>query len=221
MNIREKAIVLTKKTGILPAIKIKFEDNLLPYIRAMYDAGIRVVEITTTTPNAFEHYKAIHNEFNGEVLPAAGTVLDATTARLAILSNVKILVSPSLKPEVIATAKRYGVACFSGAFTATEVQSAMELGADMIKIFPAALGGPKYMTNLKMVFPQVNLIPSGGISLDTAGEFIKCGASAISGARNFFDYEMVKKNGTAWITEQIKMYMEIVENARNNSPELP
>jgi 2-dehydro-3-deoxyphosphogluconate aldolase/(4S)-4-hydroxy-2-oxoglutarate aldolase len=97
----------------------------------------------------------------------------------------------------------------------------MEAGADMIKIFPAALGGPKYMTNLRMVYPEVNLIPSGGISLETAGEFIRCGASAISGARNFFDLKMVEQHGLGWISEQVAKYIALVAEARQNLPQLP
>lgn len=221
MNSCEKAVFWTKQTGILPAIKIKADDRIIPYVRAMHDGGARTVEITMTTPNALKHFEEITSEFQGEMLPVAGTVLDAETARLAILSGVKIIVSPTVRPEVIATAKRYGMACFSGAFTATEVLTAMEAGVDMVKIFPAALGGPKYMTNLRMVFPEVNLIPSGGIGLETAGEYIRCGACAISGARNFFNYEMVKKQGTGWVTDQIAKYIQIVADARKNAPPLP
>lgn len=221
MNLRERAIYWTKHTGVLPAIKIKENDNVLPYIHAMHTGGARIVEITMTTPNALEHFKAIAAEFKGEVLVAAGTVLDAATARAAILAGVSVIVSPALRPDVIATARRYGVACYSGAFTATECLAAMEAGADMVKIFPAALGGPKYMTNLKMVYPEMNLIPSGGISLENAAEYIRCGACAISGARNFFDYEQVKKEGVSWVTHQVATYIEIVANAKANAPPLP
>ena len=91
----------------------------------------------------------------------------------------------------------------------------------MVKIFPAALGGPKYMTNLKMVFPEINLIPSGGISLENAGEFIKCGACAVSGARNFFDYNMVKQHGPGWVTQEVAKYVEIVAQAKRTAPPLP
>jgi 2-dehydro-3-deoxyphosphogluconate aldolase/(4S)-4-hydroxy-2-oxoglutarate aldolase len=220
-NIRERAVQLVKSTGVLPAIKIKAEDNLIPYIRAMHAGGARVVEITMTTPAALEHFKAIKSEFGDEILVAAGTVLDATTARLAILAGVSVIVSPAVKPEVIATALRYGAACFSGAFTATECLAALEAGADMVKIFPAALGGPHYMTNLKMVYPEINLIPSGGISPDNAAEFIRCGACAISGARNFFNYEMIDQHGAGWITQQIATYIEIVAQAKREAVPLP
>jgi 2-dehydro-3-deoxyphosphogluconate aldolase/(4S)-4-hydroxy-2-oxoglutarate aldolase len=97
----------------------------------------------------------------------------------------------------------------------------MQAGADMVKIFPAQLGGPKYMTNLKMVFPEVNLIPSGGISLETAGDFIRCGACAVSGARNFFDREMVRQQGLDWITEQARKYIQIVAEAKANPLPVP
>jgi 2-dehydro-3-deoxyphosphogluconate aldolase/(4S)-4-hydroxy-2-oxoglutarate aldolase len=113
------------------------------------------------------------------------------------------------------------VACYAGAFTATECLQAMRAGADMVKIFPAALGGPKYLTNLRMVFPEVNLIPSGGISPETAGEFIRCGACAISGARNFFDREMVERHGLGWITARIRQYIQIVAEARASAKPLP
>jgi 2-dehydro-3-deoxyphosphogluconate aldolase/(4S)-4-hydroxy-2-oxoglutarate aldolase len=97
----------------------------------------------------------------------------------------------------------------------------MEAGADMVKIFPAALGGPAYMTNLKMVYPEVNLIPSGGISLENAGQFIRCGACAISGARNFFDAAQVRRHGLDWIREQTARYVAIVAAARRDLPPLP
>ncbi len=221
MNIRDHAIQLTKTTGILPALKLKQEANVLPYVQALYDGGARVIEITMTTPGVLESFRAIRHAFGDKLWIAAGTTLDAATARLAILAGAQILVSPAVVPEVIATARRYGVACYAGAFTATECLNAMQVGADMIKIFPAALGGPKYMTNLKMVFPEVDLIPSGGISLENAAEFIRCGACAISGARNFFDPAMVEQHGLAWVTERTAQYIELVQQAKANRPPLP
>ena len=221
MSLRERAIYWTKQTGILPAIKIKQDDDLLPYVQAMYAGGARVVEITMTTPGVLEHVRRIAGEFGGGLLIATGTTLDAATAREAILAGASVLVSPAVKLEVIATAQRYGVACYCGAFTATECLMTMEAGADMVKIFPASLGGPKYMTNLKMVFPEINLIPSGGISLETAAEFICCGACAVSGARNFFDYEKVQQFGLEWITRQIETYISLVAQAKADAPSLP
>jgi len=221
MSPRERAVYLTKSTGVLPAMKLKQKEDVVPWVRAMYDGGARVVEITMTSPGVLEHFEAIRAAFGDRLFIAAGTCLDGAAARDAILAGARVIVSPAVVPEVIATAHRYGAACFSGAFTATEVLTAMQLGAHMVKIFPAALGGPKYMTNLKMVFPEVSLVPSGGISPENAGEFIKCGASAVSGARNFFDRETVEREGAGWITRQVQIYMEIVARAREEAPPLP
>jgi 2-dehydro-3-deoxyphosphogluconate aldolase / (4S)-4-hydroxy-2-oxoglutarate aldolase len=221
MNRREEAVYLTKTVGVLPAIKLKDAKDLLPYAQAFIDGGIRVLEVTMTTPGVLDAFRAIKHSFGDKLLLASGTTLDAQAAYAAIQAGASVIVSPAVVPDVIATAKRYQVACFCGAFTATEVLSVMTAGADMVKIFPAALAGPKYMTNLRMVYPEVNLIPSGGIGLDTAGEFIRCGAAAISGARNFYDDEMVKQHGAAWITKQARKYIKIVEEARATAYPLP
>jgi len=183
--------------------------------------GARVIEITMTTPGVLEAIEAISSEFKGKLWVVSGTTLDATSAREVILHGGAGIVNPCLIPEVIDLARRYGVPVFSGAFTATEVFTTWRAGADVIKIFPGQLGGPKYMTNLKMVFPEVDLCPSGGLSLETAGEFIRCGACAVSGARNFVDAEQIERHGTGWISEQCRKYLQIVREARASAPELP
>ena len=187
----------------------------------MYDGGARVIEVTMTTPGALQAIEAISSEFKGRLFVAAGTVLDAATAREVILHGGSLIVSPTVRADVIATANRYGVPVYSGAFTATECQTAMEAGAAMVKVFPAQLGGPKYMTNLRMVFPEINLIPSGGISPDNAAEFIRCGACAVSGARTFMDSEKIAAEGLGWITAQVARYFKLVQDAKQNLPELP
>jgi 2-dehydro-3-deoxyphosphogluconate aldolase / (4S)-4-hydroxy-2-oxoglutarate aldolase len=210
-----EAVFVTRSTGVLPAIKVKAGADLPSFVQAMYEGGARVIEITTTTPGVFEAFEALRDKFKDKIFLAAGTTLDATTARLAILAGARVIVSPALRPEVIQTAHRYGVAMYSGAFTATEVLAAMEAGADMVKIFPATLGGPKYMTNLKMVYPGVKLCPSGGISLENAADFIRCGN------RNFFDLAMIEKHGLRWVSEQVAKYIALVAETRRDLPELP
>lgn len=221
MKMSDYAVQLVKSTGVLPAIKLKERVDLMPYIQALREGGARVIEITMTTPSALDNFRAIKERFGDDVLLAAGTVLDATTARLAILGGASVIVSPVIKPEIIATALRYGVACFSGAFTPSECLTALEHGVQMVKIFPAALGGPKYMTNLRMVFPEINLIPSGGITLENAADFIRCGACAVSGARNFVNHEMIGKYGFGWVSEQTEKFITIVAQAKREMSPLP
>ena len=221
MSARERAVYFTRSTGVLPAIKLKQDEDITPYVRAMYEGGARVVEVTMTTPGVLEMFRALTRAFGEEISLAAGTVLDAATAREAIAAGARVIVSPAVVPEVITTAHRYGAACYAGAFTATECLTATQAGADMIKIFPAAVAGPAYMTNLRMVYPEINLIPSGGVSLENAADFIRSGACAVSGARNFFNREVVVREGLAWITQQVVTYIEIVAQARATAGPLP
>lgn len=218
---RDEAVRRTTETGVLPAIKLKQAQDLRPVAEAMVAGGIQVLEVTMTTPGVLDAFRDIRVAFGDRLLLAAGTTLDAAAARAAIDAGASILVTPAVVPEVVATAQRYQVACYVGAFTATEVLTAMQLGANLVKIFPAALAGPAYMTNLRMVYPDVGLVPSGGIGLDTAGDYIRSGAAAISGARNFYDRAQVEAHGLSWVTEQAQRYMEIVRTARREATELP
>jgi 2-dehydro-3-deoxyphosphogluconate aldolase/(4S)-4-hydroxy-2-oxoglutarate aldolase len=220
-TLKETVIEQTKATGILPCIKLKAKDDFLAYARAMYDGGARVIEVTMTTPGALDAIEAIAAEFAGRLWVAAGTVLDPASAREVILHGGSLIVNPAVVPDVMDVANRYQVPVYSGAFTATECLHAMQAGASMVKIFPAELGGPKYMTNLRMVYPEINLIPSGGVSLENAAEFIRCGACAVSGARTFMSRERIATEGIGWITKQVARYVEIIREAKRDLPELP
>jgi 2-dehydro-3-deoxyphosphogluconate aldolase/(4S)-4-hydroxy-2-oxoglutarate aldolase len=220
-SLREIVVAQTKATGILPCIKLPTRGDFLAYAQAMYDGGARVIEITMTTPGALEGIEAISSEFSGRLWVAAGTVLDAATAREVILHGGSVLVNPAVIPEVIQLGNRYGVPVYSGAFSATECFTAMELGAAMVKIFPAALGGPAYMTNLRMVFPQINLIPSGGVTLDNAADFIVRGACAVSGARIFMDFERIAQEGLHCVTERVADFIELVRQAKTKQQPIP
>ena len=220
-SVREIVIEQTKATGVLPCIKLKQDDDLVAYAQAMYDGGARVIEITMTTPGALSAIESIAAQFQGKLWVGAGTVLDPVTAREVILHGGSLIVNPAVIPDVIDMANRYQVPVYSGAFTATECLQAMRAGASMVKIFPAELGGPKYMTNLRMVYPDLNLIPSGGISLDNAADFIRCGACAVSGARTFMNREKIAAEGLGWITRQVARYIELIGQAKKQLPELP
>lgn len=221
ISLKEYVIEQTKSTGILPCIKLHKKDDYIAYAQAMYDGGARVLEVTMTTPGVLEAIEAISSHFGDKLLVAAGTVLDPTSAREVIMHGGSIIVNPCVIEDVIDVANRYNVPVFSGAFSATEVFTAMRKGATMVKIFPGALGGPKYMTNLKMVFPDVNLIPSGGITPENAADFIKCGACAVSGARTFMDFEKIEKEGLISVTNQVKKFIDIIAEAKKDLPIIP
>ena len=220
-SLKEYVIQQTKSTGILPCIKLHEKDDYIAYAQAMYDGGARVLEVTMTTPGVLEAIEAISDHFGDEMLVAAGTGLDAASAREVILHGGSIIVNPCVIEDVIDVANRYNVPVFSGAFSATEVFTAMRKGATMVKIFPGALGGPKYMTNLKMVFPEVNLIPSGGITPDNAADFIRCGACAVSGARTFMDFEKIQREGLVSVTHQVRKFIDIIAEAKKDVPIIP
>ncbi len=220
-SLKEYVISQTKSTGILPCIKLHQKEDYIAYAQAMYDGGARIVEVTMTTPGVLEAVEAISQHFGDKLLVAAGTVLDATSAREVILHGGSVIVNPCVVDDVIDLANRYCIPVFSGAFTATEVFTAMRKGATMVKIFPGALGGPKYMTNLKMVFPEVNLIPSGGITPENAADFIRCGACAVSGARTFMDFDKIEKEGLSSITRQVETFVRIIREAKRDLPIIP
>jgi 2-dehydro-3-deoxyphosphogluconate aldolase / (4S)-4-hydroxy-2-oxoglutarate aldolase len=215
-SLKERVVEATKTVGVLPCIKLGDKRDCLPYARAMAEGGARVIEITMTTPSALEAIEAVASELKGRVFVAAGTVLDAGTAREVIRHGGSLLVNPAVLPEVIDVGLESGVPVYSGAFTATECLRAMRAGADMVKIFPAQVGGPKYMTNLKMVFPDMDLIPSGGISLANAADFIRCGACAVSGNRVFMNAERIEAEGFGWLTDQVRRMISVVQAARLN-----
>ena len=220
-TLKEKVMEYTKSTGILPCIKLHGKEDYIAYAQAMYDGGARVIEVTMTTPGVLEAIEAISSHFGDNLLVAAGTVLDPASAREVILHGGSIIVNPCVIDDVIDIANRYNIPVFSGAFSATEVFHAMRAGAAMVKIFPGSLGGPKYMTNLKMVFPDVNLIPSGGITPDNAAEFIRCGACAVSGARTFMDPAKIEQEGLSYITKQVQKFIKIIREAKNDLPVIP
>ena len=211
------ALERTLQTGVLPAVKSNTGSGVVDYVQAMVEGGAGVVEITFTTPGCLDTVRDLSRAFGNTVSLAVGTVLDAESARLAILAGAGAIVTPITNAETIAAAHRYGVPCFAGALTPTEVLTAMTAGADMVKVFPAEIHGPRYMTHLRRVFPQVRLIPSGGIDLDSAEAYIAAGASAISGARSFMADESGRD--TSGVADVIRNFIDVVANARNRQPE--
>lgn len=180
----------------------------------MYDGGAMIVEVAFNTSGVIEAIEAISSYFKDKLYVAGGTVLDPTAAREVILHCGSLIVNLCVVPEVADLAHRYQIPIYTGAFTATEVFNAMKIGSIIVKITPGSIGGPKYMTYIKMLYPNVDLVPSGGITPENAADFIKCEACAVSGARTFMNREMIKKEGIGWITKQVATFVEIIKKLK-------
>jgi 2-dehydro-3-deoxyphosphogluconate aldolase/(4S)-4-hydroxy-2-oxoglutarate aldolase len=169
-----------------------------------------------TVPGALFAIEQISLRFGSDVILGAGTVLDAETARACILAGVQFVVSPALNLETIAMCRRYSVAVVPGALTPTEVVAAWAAGADVVKVFPCgAMGGASYIKSLKAPLPQIDLIPTGGVSVKTAADFIKAGSLALGVGADLVDTQAVADGHARLVTEKAREYLRIVQEARN------
>ena len=177
---RENTVARLREVGIIPIIRASSADVVVPVAEALLQAGLPVVEITLTVPNAIDAIGAVAKRFGGKVLVGAGTVTDAETAKRAVDAGAEFIVTPCLVPEVIEAAHRANVAVLPGALTPSEVFEAFRLGGDMVKVFPVqAVGGAAYLRALRGPFPDIPLVPTGGVTLENVAEMFKAGAAAV------------------------------------------
>jgi 2-dehydro-3-deoxyphosphogluconate aldolase/(4S)-4-hydroxy-2-oxoglutarate aldolase len=182
---------------------------------AIVAGGIGIAEITMTVPGALKVMEAVAERYGDKVLLGAGTILDTETCRAAILAGAEFIVTPSLDVRVIEMARRYAKPVFPGALTPTEVLTAWQAGADIVKIFPCGpVGGAKYIKALKGPFPQIEMIPTGGVNLETTPEFIKAGAAAVAVGGELVDVQALTEGKLDQITETAKKFVEAVRSAR-------
>ncbi len=201
--------------GIVPVVRTTSAENAIKAIEAIYNGGIRAAEITMTVPGAIRALEKVADRFGDKIVLGAGTVLDPETARVCMLAGAEFFVSPSLNLATIAMAKRYSKAIMPGALTPTEVLAAWDAGADIVKVFPCGnVGGPKYIKSLKAPFPQIEMIPTGGVNLDTAGEFLKAGACAVAVGAELVDAKSIKEGRLDVIEEKARQYLAAVAKAR-------
>lgn len=206
-----------RSIGVVPVVRASSADEATRIVEAIKSGGVSVLEITMTVPNAVEVISKVSESYGAEVLVGAGTVLDAETARACILAGARFIVSPSLNLETIAMCHRYSVAVFPGALTPTEVVTAWEAGADVVKIFPCgAVGGAKYLQALKAPLPHIEMIPTGGVSLATAAEFIRAGACALGVGADLVDLKAIRSGEPQKVTEAARAYVAAVDEARSS-----
>jgi 2-dehydro-3-deoxyphosphogluconate aldolase/(4S)-4-hydroxy-2-oxoglutarate aldolase len=202
-----------KAEKVVALIRADSPDGLLDCAKALADGGLTSIELTMTTPGAIRMLEKATAELP-EFLFGLGTVLDADTARAGILAGARFLVTPALRPDVIATAKRYSVPVFCGALTPTEILNAWELGADAVKVFPAEFFGAAYIKSIKAPFPHIDLVPTGGVTPENVGEFLKAGATATAAGSSLVDAKSLKEKNWQAITARAKAFVVAVAAAK-------
>ena len=200
--------------GIIAIIRADSSDQLVAVADALRTGGVTAMEITMTTPNALQALAEVTAKLRGQVVMGVGSVLDPETCRAAILAGAEFVVTPVTKPEVIRLCNRYGKPVASGAFTPTECLLAQESGADFVKLFPAEFGGPKYIRTILAPLPMLQIIPTGGVTPDTAGEFLAAGCVALGACSSLVSKEILANRDWRALTARAAEFVEAVKRKR-------
>jgi 2-dehydro-3-deoxyphosphogluconate aldolase/(4S)-4-hydroxy-2-oxoglutarate aldolase len=214
---KSQILARIREVGLVPVVRAESAEQAGQAVDAIKAGGIDVLEVTMTVPGAVKLIDSLAARYPDAVV-GAGTVLDAETARACILAGARFIVSPAVDRGTIECCHRYSIPVLPGALTPTEVLGAWQAGADFVKVFPAgALGGASYLKALKAPFPQIELVPTGGVSLETAAAFIQAGAAALGVGADLVDLKALREGKAEVVTEKAKKYAEIVRAARKAS----
>ena len=214
---KEKMLQFLIDNGVVAIVRADNSSQLVQVAEAIREGGVRAIEFTMTTPDALDLIKETSKKLGQDVLLGAGTVLDPETCRAAILAGAQFIVTPTLNTDVIKMCQRYSKVVVPGALTPTEILTAWDAGADMVKVFPATLGGPQYFKDLHGPLPQIKLVPTGGVSLENTGDFIKAGAVAVAVGSNLVNNKLVKEGKFAEIAETARKFVAEVRKARGQA----
>ena len=214
MSTRAENLASIKAGGVVAVLRADSPDNLVQVAQAIGRGGVGAVEITMTTPGALDVIGECAKRLGEGFLLGAGTVLDPETARAAILAGAEYIVTPTLNPNVITLCRRYDKIIIPGALTPTEILTAWECGADIVKVFPATAVGPRYFKDIRAPLPQIDLMPTGGVDLDNAGDFIRAGACAVAVGGNLVDRAAAAAGDWQALTDTARKYVETVRSAR-------
>ncbi len=196
---------------IVAVIRADNGDLLVDVAESLLAGGVEVMEVTFTVPRAIRVLEKVADRIGSRILLGAGTVLDTETCRAALLAGAEFIVSPTVNVEVIELCQRYSKVVMPGAFTPTEVVTAWQAGADIVKIFPSEITGPKYLKALHGPLPHVRLMPTGGVNLDTAAEFLRCGACALGIGSSLVDPKVVAAGDLKKIESLARQFVQIVK----------
>jgi 2-dehydro-3-deoxyphosphogluconate aldolase/(4S)-4-hydroxy-2-oxoglutarate aldolase len=201
--------------GVVAIMRAKNSDQLLAAAKAVLAGGVAAIEVTMTTPGALEVVRQATSQFGKEVLFGVGSVLDAATARQAILAGAQFVVCPTLKLETIEMCRRYSIPVVPGAYTPTEILTAWEAGANAVKVFPATAGGPAYIKAIKGPLPQISLTAVGGVNVYNAADFIRAGADFIGVGGELVNQKLLDASDFAQITARASAFRQAVEKGRS------
>lgn len=197
--------------GIVAVVRSQDSQQLVDVVKALADGGVTVAEITMTVPGALDVVRAARQALGDRVLLGAGTILDPETARAAILAGAEYIVSPTLNLDVIRMCRRYDKLVMPGAFTPTEILTAWEAGADIVKVFPADVVGPTFFKAIRGPLPQIRVMPTGGVDLKTAKSFLQAGACCLGVGGQLVDPEAIKQRNFDKIRDLARQYADIVK----------
>ncbi len=198
--------------GIVAVVRSHDSAQLVEVCRALADGGVTTVEITMTVPHALDVVRQVRHALGDRLLLGAGTILDPETARAALLAGAEYLVSPTLNLDVIRLCQRYDKLVMPGAFTPTEILAAWEAGADIVKVFPAEVVGPAFFKAMRGPLPQIRLMPTGGVDLTTAAEFLKAGACCLGVGSQLVEPKAIAERNFDRIRDLARQYAAIVKD---------
>jgi 2-dehydro-3-deoxyphosphogluconate aldolase/(4S)-4-hydroxy-2-oxoglutarate aldolase len=211
---KSEKLDLIRETGVIAIMRAQSSGQLIAAADAIKHGGVNVIEVTMTSPGALSVIAKATERYGEQVLFGAGTVLDAETARSAILAGAGFVVAPTLNLEMLALCNRYGVPVIPGCYTPTEMLTAWEAGADMIKLFPASVGGPGLIKAILAPLPQLEIVPVGGVDLSTAAEFIEKGAVALGVGSSLINQRLLDAGDMEELTHRATAFIEEVRKGR-------
>jgi 2-dehydro-3-deoxyphosphogluconate aldolase/(4S)-4-hydroxy-2-oxoglutarate aldolase len=211
---KREMMELIQETGVIAIMRAKSSDQLLAAADAIKAGGVQAIEVTMTTPGALDVIRQATERYGADVLFGVGSVLDPESARAAILAGAQFVVCPTLNLKTIELCHRYAIPVVPGAYTPTEILTAWEAGADMVKVFPASVGGPAYFKAIKGPLPQVKLVPVGGVDLDTTAGFIRAGADAVGVGSALVSQKLLDAGDFAALTERARRLRQEVAKGR-------
>jgi 2-dehydro-3-deoxyphosphogluconate aldolase/(4S)-4-hydroxy-2-oxoglutarate aldolase len=205
---------LIEETGVIAIMRAQSSDHLIAAADAINKGGLRVIEVTMNTPDALKIIEDARSRYGEDVLFGAGTVLDAATAQRAISAGAGFIVAPTLNPAMLVVCKQHNLPVLPGCYTPTELITAWEAGADMIKLFPADVGGPGLLKSILAPLPQLKLVPVGGVNLDTTAEFIEYGAVAVGVGSSLINQKILDSGNLAELTRRAAAFIDQVKQGK-------